>query len=68
MEETIQSPIDGTKSTAMLRGDAAASYLGMSRSNFQKLVKSGRLPQPIRITPKRPVWRVSGLDDFLARL
>jgi predicted DNA-binding transcriptional regulator AlpA len=50
------------------RGPAAAEYVGISHSSFRNYVKSGLLPQPVRPIPRRPVWRVSDLDAFLASL
>ena len=66
--ENLQSPIVDNKPCALLRGSDACQYLGMGRVNFQKFVKLGVLPQPVRITPKRPVWRVTDLDAYLAGL
>mgnify|MGYP003376274866 CR=1 FL=1 len=60
------SPIAGEQT--LLRGDAAAAFLRMSRSNFQLQVKAGKLPQPIRLTPARPVWRLDTLKSFVASL
>jgi hypothetical protein len=47
-------------------GAAARVKLGISR--FRTLVAAGKIPPPIRLTPKRPVWRESDLAAFIAKL
>jgi predicted DNA-binding transcriptional regulator AlpA len=44
----------------------AAGQLGISRAQFWKLHASGRLPLPIRLGTKKPMWIVSELRDWLA--
>lgn len=46
----------------------AASYIGISRSAFDKLVKSSVLPKPIALTDKLLRWDKMKLDDYLERL
>ncbi len=46
----------------------AASYIGVSQSTFRKMVKSGDVPTPIRITEKRLVWDRKQLDEFIDSL
>lgn len=46
----------------------AAAYLGVSQSTFRKMVKSGDVPTPIRITEKRLVWDKKQLDEFIDSL
>lgn len=45
-----------------LSRDQAATYLGISRSSFQKLVDSGVMPRGKRITKGRVVWDRAELD------
>lgn len=46
----------------------AAAYIGVSQSTFRKMVKSGDVPAPIRITEKRLVWDRKQLDEFIDSL
>jgi predicted DNA-binding transcriptional regulator AlpA len=48
-----------TKTVAELFG-------GLSRSTIWRWMKDGRLPEPIRITPGKPLWSVGALRAFLA--
>jgi len=53
------------QTTAWPRGlsrDLAATYLGISRSSFQKLVDAGTMPRGKRITKGRVVWDREELD------
>lgn len=45
-----------------------AKELRMGRSTWTNGVKSGKYPQPIRLSPKRPVWRKSDVLAFIATL
>lgn len=45
----------------------AAEYVGVSPSLFDELVRSGRMPPPIRIN-SRTVWDRVRLDEFFAAL
>lgn len=64
---TTKTPPAGYFQT-LLAATEAAALLQMSRTNFANHVKSGRLPQPIRITPARPVWRLADLQAFVESL
>jgi predicted DNA-binding transcriptional regulator AlpA len=44
----------------------AAAHLGISRAQFWKLHASGRLPLPIRLGAKKPMWVLAELRDWLA--
>jgi predicted DNA-binding transcriptional regulator AlpA len=52
----------------LLKATEAAQLLGVSRSTFHKAVDAGTYPQPIRVTPRRPVWRERELIDFVNSL
>lgn len=46
--------------------DAAISRLPMGRSTFLNGVKAGKYPQPVRFSPRRPVWRKTDIDALVA--
>ena len=48
--------------------DALVSRLPMGRSTFLNGVKAGKYPQPVRFSPRRPVWRKSDIDALIASL
>lgn len=45
-----------------LRAKKVAKRLDMSESTVWRLVKSGVLPRPIKLTPRTTVWRASDID------
>jgi predicted DNA-binding transcriptional regulator AlpA len=45
-----------------LNRDAAAQYIGIGVGMFDQMVKSGRMPQPIRIGGRK-VWDRYAIDD-----
>ena len=51
-----------------MRLPVAAAYIGLSESAFRGGVKSGKLPQPKRLTRRRDIWLKDDLDNFLDRL
>lgn len=52
----------------LLRQGEAQLYLGEKRSTFFAGVASGRLPQPLRPTPRTRVWLKSELDAYIASM
>jgi predicted DNA-binding transcriptional regulator AlpA len=50
-----------------LSREEAATYIGVSPSLFDELVKSGAMPKPIRIK-SRTVWDVHQLDKYFEDL
>lgn len=46
---------------ALLTAREAAAYRRQGLSTFWRDVRAGTVPQPIRITPKAPRWRLSWL-------
>jgi predicted DNA-binding transcriptional regulator AlpA len=50
-----------------LSREEAATYIGISPSLFDELVKSGTMPKPIRIK-SRTVWGVHQLDKYFEDL
>jgi predicted DNA-binding transcriptional regulator AlpA len=65
----MQNPNPNAGSTlaeTLLRANEAAAEFRCGRSTFLRLVKAGKAPAPIRISPKRPLWRKNDLAEFLA--
>ena len=50
-----------------LNREEAATYIGVSPSLFDELVKSGAMPKPVRIK-SRTVWDVHQLDSYFEDL
>jgi predicted DNA-binding transcriptional regulator AlpA len=44
----------------------AAAFFNYSLPHFRFLVKTGRLPAPVRISGRKLAWRQSLLSDFAA--
>jgi predicted DNA-binding transcriptional regulator AlpA len=59
------------KPETLLRVDETLVYLSdsyglkISKSAFLNGVRAGTLPQPIRLTPSRPVWKKSDIDALV---
>ncbi len=51
----------------ILRPRAASAYTGLTRSSLYRLVESGDLPPPIKLTKQSSGWRLSTLEAFLAK-
>ena len=47
--------------------DQAATYIGVSASKFDELIKDGRMPPPKRIDG-RVVWDIRQIDKYFERL
>lgn len=39
--------------------------LGVSKSKFYQSVRDGKLPQPIKISPRNAVWKSSVVNEVL---
>jgi len=50
----------------ILRPREAAKYLGIGKSSLYRLIESGDLPRPIKLTKQSSGWRLSTLDAFIA--
>jgi prophage regulatory protein len=57
-----QKPLIGDP---VLRPDRTCAYLGISRATLWRLVKAGKLPQPLNLTSHARGWRLSELEKFL---
>ena len=53
------------ESQRYLTANKAASYIGISRSTFDGLVKNGTLPSPITLTKRVLRWDREKLDGYL---
>ena len=42
--------------------------LPIGKSTFLRRVKAGKYPQPIRVSPSRPVWTQADIDTLIAAL
>ena len=65
--DTVQSPALKTVIQVrplFLARPAAAAYLSVSESMLDKLVASGELARPRKISPGRSGWLVDDLDTF----
>ena len=51
---------------SIIRPREAAEYLGTSRTTLYRLVNSGELPKPIKLSTQVTGWRMSTLDQFIA--
>jgi predicted DNA-binding transcriptional regulator AlpA len=61
MSETTETP--KLESRAIV-----AHRLGVSESSIKRLVKSGRLPRPLKVTSQRVGWKSADIDAFIASL
>lgn len=49
----------------MISPRAAAMWLGVSRKTLQRMVHTGRLPAPQRVSPGRVGWPQSTIETFI---
>ena len=52
---------------ALLTAREAAAYRRQGLSTFWRDVRAGTAPQPVRVTPKAPRWRLRDLRAALER-
>ena len=52
----------------LLRVDEVVCMLPIGKTSFLEGVKSGKFPQPLRLTPRRPVWKKTDIDSLLSAL
>lgn len=55
-------------SDMFIKSDAICAALGMSKPTWNIGVKEGRFPAPVRLTPRRPVWRKADIESLIATL
>jgi len=46
----------------------SAEYVGVSPTTFDRMVRDGLMPQPVRIYVRRTVWDIRKLDAAFAAL
>ena len=56
-----------TSPDPLLTADEVASRLRCSRRSLRRYVKRGLLPEPIRLSPSKCLWRASDIQRFLDR-
>ncbi len=64
----LPTPPVFTNEHALLTAAESAAFVRLGLSTFWNLVRTGRFPQPIRVMPKSPRWRLSDLQDALEKL
>jgi predicted DNA-binding transcriptional regulator AlpA len=52
-------------SDVLLTAAEAAAYRRQGLSTFWRDVRAGRVPAPIRVTPKAPRWRLADLRNAM---
>ncbi len=57
----VPPPPDFLAADTLLTAKEAAAYRRQGLSTFWRDVRAGTVPQPIRVTPKAPRWRLSWL-------
>lgn len=48
--------------------DAICAALEISKPTWHAGVKAGRFPAPVRLTPRRPVWRKADIENLISSL
>lgn len=64
----LPTPPAFTSEHALLTAAESAAFVRIGLSTFWNLVRTGRFPQPLRVMPKSPRWRLSDLQDALEKL
>ena len=59
---------DDLPRSALVQLQTVSALLGVSRVTIHRMRKSGRIPEPVRLSPKLYGWRVGDLRDFLDRI
>jgi len=59
------APVAGLR---VLTVDEAAKTLSISKSGLWRLMRAGRLPKPVQLTPNRVGVRSSDLERFIQEL
>ena len=57
-----QTALPPTLSPRIVKHPAAAAYVSVSIAVFDEMVRDGRMPRPIQISPGRIGWDVRALD------
>ena len=70
LERVGKSAQQSAKPAALRRGmsrSEAAQYLGVGATSFDKMVKDGTMPKPLRLSG-RVIWDIQALDAAFDRL
>ena len=51
-----------------LRVQDVADMLAIGKSTVWLYTKTGKLPQPIKLSPKVTVWKLSEIEQFMSSL
>jgi predicted DNA-binding transcriptional regulator AlpA len=53
---SAHSPVPVVLQPIGLSFEEAARHIGVSETMFKQMVDDGRMPKPVYITPRKPVW------------
>jgi predicted DNA-binding transcriptional regulator AlpA len=53
---TAHSPVPVVQQPIGLTREEAARHVRVSETLFDEMVKDGRMPKPVYMTPRKPVW------------
>ncbi|MCZ7643572.1 MAG: hypothetical protein M5U33_13915 [Pseudorhodoplanes sp.] len=63
-----QTALPPTLAPRLIGREAAAAYVSVSPTTFDKMVSDGRMPQPRRLGGRRRAWDVREFDAAIDRL
>ncbi len=63
-----QNALPPTLAPRLITREAAASYVSVSPTTFDEMVKDGRMPKPKRLGGRRKAWDVHALDAAVDNL
>ena len=63
-----QNALPPTLAPRLISREAAAAYLSISATLFDRMVEDGRMPRPKMLGGKRRAWDVQALDAAIDRL
>ena len=63
-----QKALPPTLAPRLINRDAAAAYVSISPTLFDRMVEDGRMPRPRLLGSKRRAWDVRELDAAIDRL
>jgi predicted DNA-binding transcriptional regulator AlpA len=65
---TRHAALPPTLPPRLISREAAAAYLSVAPSTFDKMVREGRMPRPKRLSEGRVAWDVQELDAAIESL
>ncbi|SDO87406.1 hypothetical protein SAMN04488061_1881 [Filomicrobium insigne] len=51
----------------IISAQGAAAFLGVSTSTIDRMTRDGRMPEPVRVSERRPCWTVRQLMEVRAK-